>query len=576
MGLVNSALQIGRSALQTYQSMLQVVGNNVANAGNADYTRQTGGLAALPGTPLAPGLQPGAGVALTELKRNLDEALENRLRSAIGDDQSALTTQQALGQIEPLFDDINGSGVLAKLNEFFNSLSDVQNTPADAAIRDLAVANGAELAATLVQLRGQLKSVGDALDSRIDALVQQADAWATQIAELNREIAAAEAGRPGAAHALRDQRDALLRDLSEIFQITVREQPDGGIYVYAGSEPLIMGGRSRGLITERELDGSFTRTTVHFADTDGPVPVDGGRLQGLIEARDRQAFGRIDAVDELAAAIIFEVNRVHAEGQGLSQFTSITGTYGVLDTTAALNSDAAGLAFAPSNGSFFIAVTDQTTGTVVAYQIEVDLDGIGDDTTLDSLVADLNATVEGVTAEVTADGRLQLEADAGLGINFGHDGAEARRDTSNLLAALGVNTFFDGSSAADMRVNDGLLASSSLLAAAAVNLPGDGTNAGRLAAVGALASGLLGGSTIIEGYSRMANEVALAGAGAAGDVEVADAVLSALGRQKESISGVNLDEEAIELLKFERAFQAAARYVVTVDRLLSEMLSLMR
>ena len=55
-----------------------------------------------------------------------------------------------------------------------------------------------------------------------------------------------------------------------------------------------------------------------------------------------------------------------------------------------------------------------------------------------------------------------------------------------------------------------------------------------------------------------------------------DAILAALQTQKESISGVNLDEEAIQLLKFERAYQAAARYVVTVDRLLAELLSLVR
>ncbi|MHC4090612.1 MAG: flagellar basal body rod C-terminal domain-containing protein [Planctomycetota bacterium] len=74
----------------------------------------------------------------------------------------------------------------------------------------------------------------------------------------------------------------------------------------------------------------------------------------------------------------------------------------------------------------------------------------------------------------------------------------------------------------------------------------------------------------------MAGEVALAGASALDEVEVSEAVLSALQAQRESISGVNLDEEAINLLKFERAFQGAARYVATVDRLLSEMMSLVR
>ena len=576
MGLANAALQIGRSALQTYQSALQVVGNNVANAGNPDYTRQTAGLAALPGTPLASGLQPGAGVALTELKRHLDESLENRIRAGIGDRESAVVTQQGLGRVEPLFDETTGEGISSKLTEFFNNWSEVQNNPADVAIREVAVASGADLAASLGRVGEQLKAVGEEIDGQIDELVEQADQLASGIAELNREIAAAEAGRPGAAHALRDQRDALLRELSEIFEVSVRFQPDGSIYVYAGSEPLVMGGVSRGLTTEQVVDGSFSRTTVRFADTGGPVPVSGGSLEGLMVSRDEHALGRIEAVDELAAAIIFEVNRIHSEGQGLSGFTSVTGTYAVTDATAVLNREEAGLAFSPSNGSFFIAMTDDATGTTVAYQIEVDLDGLGDDTTLDSLIADINATVEGLTAEATADGRLRLEADTGFSFTFGHDGAEFRADSADLLAALGINTFFEGTGAGDMQVSAVLRGSSSLLAASTVNLEGDGSNAGRLAVVGTSASDLLAGSTLVEGYNRIANEVALAGAAALDEVEVCEAVLSALQAQKENISGVNLDEEAIELLKVERAYQGAARYMVTVDRLLSELLALLR
>ena len=72
MGLVTSALTSGRNALLTYQSTLQVVGNNVANAGNADYTRQTGQLSGVTGVKIGPGLQPGAGVTLSGLKRNID------------------------------------------------------------------------------------------------------------------------------------------------------------------------------------------------------------------------------------------------------------------------------------------------------------------------------------------------------------------------------------------------------------------------------------------------------------------------------------------------------------------------
>ncbi|MHC4090611.1 MAG: flagellar basal body protein [Planctomycetota bacterium] len=105
--MVTSALQIGRSALETYQSALQAVGNNIANAGNPDYTRQSVGLAAVHGSPLAPGLQPGAGVTMHELKRHLDEQLENRVRAGIAEydrpghlQQAHRVLQQSLGRTE--------------------------------------------------------------------------------------------------------------------------------------------------------------------------------------------------------------------------------------------------------------------------------------------------------------------------------------------------------------------------------------------------------------------------------------------------------------------------------------------
>ena len=577
MGLVNSALQIGRSALQSYQSALQVVGNNIANAGNEDYTRQVSGLSAAAGTPLPEGFQPGAGVAMTQLKRNLDEALENRLRTAIGQIEMSQVEQQTLVQVETQFDENSGAAISGRLYDFFNSFSDIQNAPAELATRDVVLANGQTLADAVQNLRGQLRSLSDQLDEQIDELVTEADSLSAHVAELNQQIATAEAGSTGAAYALRDQRDGLLRDLSELIDVSVHEQPDGSINVYAGSELLILGNHSRGLTTEFGVEDGTSRTDIRFADSGALVPVRGGRLYGLMASRDQHAIGQIEALDELAAAIIFEVNRFHSEGQGLEGFDSVEGTYAVNDVNAALNSAEAGLAFVPSNGSFYIAVADEATGATVAHQIDVDLDGIGDnDTSLASLAADINTNVDGVTARITPNNRLQITADEGFAFTFGHDGQQFRADTANVLAALGINTFFTGVSAADIAVNETVRNSSQLLAASMANFPGDGSNAGRLSQVADIGSDQLGGRTLLDGYQHIATEVATTSARARDQLEARQAALSSLQAQKESISGVSLDEEAVEMLRFERAFQGAARYVSVVDQLMAEMLSLVR
>ncbi len=574
MGLLNSALQIGRSALLGYESALHVVGNNVTGAGSPDYTRQTPDLDPLHGGLITGDLQPGAGVALTGIQRNIDEALEGRVRLAIGAEASALVQDGALAQVEALYDDLSGAGIGARLTTFFHAFDEMQNTPEDSAIRDLAISNATLLAESIRRLREELTRLSGDIDQQIATMVENADRIAHEIARLNEEITTAEAQNRGPASGLRDQRDALLRELSQLLDVTVREQPNGMVNVYVSSEALVQGNSVRGLIAVEEFDGESVRTSVRFADTNQHVAVRGGRLEGLILSRDQH--GRIETLDQLAAAVIANVNRIHADGQGLTGFTSVTGSVDVLATDAALDGSAAGLSFPPQNGSFYITVADTVTGTPVAHRIDVDLDGSDTGATLESLIAGINAQVSGVTASVTSDNRLQLTADDGFTFTFGYDGQQARADTSGVLAALGINTLFTGTDARNIGVNETVVEQPSLLAAASVFLSGDGTNAGRIATLDGAVSERLSGMSIGGFYGSIANAVAVSTAAVRDEVEATSSVLTSLQAQRESISGVNLDEEAIALVKYERAFQGAARFVSTVDDLLAELILLIQ
>lgn len=576
MGLLNSALQIGRSAILSYEGALQAVGNNISGAGNPDYTRLSPELASLQGPTIGRGLQPGAGVVLTDIQRNIDEALEERLRLAIGAQQSADARQMAVTRVGALFDDLSGNGVGTRLNDFFHNFDELQNTPEDSAMRDLTVASGALLASSLHELRSGLAKVGEDIDAEIAEVVRVADALAADIARLNVEITTSETGQRGQATALRDQRDALLRELSQLFDVTVREQPDGALNIYIGSEAVVQGEVSRGLVAVTESDGEFIRTAVRFADTDQEVQADGGRIEGLIRAREENAYGQVAAVDELARTLISQVNRIHADGQGLVPFRSVVGASDLLDTDVPLNSNAAGLHYPVTSGSFYISVIDDATQTPVAYRIDVDLSGTASDTTLESLATSINDQVDGLTVQVTSDNRLALSADDGLSFVFGFDGHRARTDTSGVLAALGINTFFSGTDATSIAVNETLIANPSLLAAAAESLPGDGVIAGRIADLDTATVTQDGYMSIPDVYDAVANAVAVAGNSSNGDLQAAQTVMLALQAQRESISGVNLDEEAISLVKFERAFQGAARFISAVDEMIGELVAIIR
>lgn len=576
MGLLNSALHIGRSAILSYQGALQAIGNNISNVGSPDHTRRTIDLDPLQGPMIAGGLHPGAGVALTNIQRNIDEALETRVRLAIGSRQLADTRQLAYAQLEALFTDINGTGISSRMLDFFHGFDELQNNPEDNAIRDLTITSGSLLAQSLRDVRNQIASLGQDIDEQIAAVVEQADEIAREIARLNSEISTTETGRRGQANSLRDQRDGLLRELSLLFDVTIREQSDGALNVYVGNETLIQGDVTRGLIAVEQSDGEFTRTSVRFADTNQQISIRGGRLAGLISSREDVAFSQIDAIDQLAAAVINDVNRLHADGQGMIAYKNVIGTYDVLATDASLDGSTAGLAFPPQNGSFYITVLDDATDTPISTRIDVLLDGSADTTSLESLVSAINDQTTGITASITTDNRLAIDADNGFSFAFGYDGQRQRSDSSGVLAALGINTFFTGTDARNISVNETLKDNPSLLAAASIFISGDGTNAGNIAAMDTTVSRYLGGMSLTQFFNSVSNSVATGSAGANADVEATDSVLTSLQAQRESISGVNLDEEAIALVKFQRAFQGAARFISVVDQLIGELITLIR
>jgi flagellar hook-associated protein 1 FlgK len=241
-----------------------------------------------------------------------------------------------------------------------------------------------------------------------------------------------------------------------------------------------------------------------------------------------------------------------------------------------LDSDAAGLPIQPHNGSFFMTVLDEATGTPNSYQIDVPLDGTDNGITLAGLVQAINDQTEGVTASITTDRRLSLVADDGFTFTFGYDGQSPRADTAGILAALGINTFFGGTDARNIAVNGIVREQPALIAAATAFLPGDGGNATRIAA---LDSALLDGSgstTLVGMYKGIANHVAVKAGAVREDVESMQTVFNSLQAQRENISGVNIDEEAISLIKFERAYQGAARFVSVVNDLTSDLIQLIR
>lgn len=560
-------LNVSKSALAVTQAAIQTTGNNIANAGNADYTRQVARQDAARDRQLRPGVFVGTGVNLTGIQRQIDEALEARIRASIADDEGAAVAEQWIGRIEAVFNELTDKDLSTRLSAFFNAWSNLANQPQDPGLRQVVLQDGQAVAGWFQSVRTQLGQLRDDVADRLAALVGDVDGLASRIADLNGQVVKAEAGGTGQANGLRDQRDALLRQLSAMVDIRVSERDAGVVDVFVGSEPLVVGTTSRGAALRQEtVDGTVTAIPI-FRSTGGSMRLDGKGQLGALDQVRQQTDETIATVDQLAGSLIFELNKLHAAGQGMEGFASVSAARIVADADVVLTAPEADLPFQPVNGSFVVHVRDKTTGLLSSTLIEVDLDGLdGDDATLNSLANALDA-IDNISADVSG-GRLTLSTDS--------DAVEIRfsQDSSGVLAALGINGFFDGTDARDIAVNPTLQARPRLIAAARNRQPGDNQTARAIAAMETTTLASLAGQTLKGSYEAMINTLASRAATASGDRAASRAVRETLEAQREALSGVSLDEEAINLMKYQRAYQGAARVVAAIDELMQTLLGL--
>lgn len=566
MGLSGS-LQVGRSGLLASQSALQVTGNNLANISTKGYHRQTVSLSPAGSTRLGNYSYLGRGVQIKEITREIDEALEARLRGALAEESFSMTRQELLTQVEAIQNELSDHDLSTKLASYFNAWSQLANNPQDPSLRTLLVEEGATLGSMMQSLRRDLTDLRTQLDQQAEDAARNADDLLTRIEDLNKRIAISGGNSSTGAAGLKDERGVLLEELGTYLDISTITHDNGVTDVYVGSLPLMLNGRSRGVELHTETINGELEIGLRLKDDKSPLDISSGRLGGLVSFRQNDLTNAIDTLDTFAGQLIWQVNRVHSQGQGLKGFSSVTGVTQVLDATVTLNDPASGLDFLPQHGSFQVHVTQKSTGQRVSSTINVDLDGIGADSTLNSLTADLGG-IANVSAAIGPDGRLTLATTSSdFEISFSED-------SSGALAALGVHTFFTGSDASDIDVNTRLKGDPALVAAAQGHLLGDNRNALAMVTLRDQAVNELGGLSLTDYWGRHVEQLAIQTSQARTAYEADAIVRQNLEEQQQQVSGVNADEEAINLLQYQRAYQASARFISTVDELMQTLINM--
>ena len=553
-----SSIQMAGNALQVNEIGLQVVGQNISNSSTPGYIRETVNLAPS-ATQQYGGMSLGTGVKIVSITQEIDKFLEERLRGATGDQANSETLQKTYAQLESAISALGENNNLSTaMNDFFSSISDVLNQPESVSTRNLAVLQGQSLAQTVNHLAASVDQLRSDVNTRVQSMTADINRLLEQIRQLNVKIAGIEGGSGNEAVGLRDQRMTALTDLSKLIGTRSVEQADGSVAVYTGGDYLVYSGTSRPVATVLSNENGKSTAEIQIVGINVKLDPASGELRGLLDSRDQVLQGFSEQLDQFAGTLTFEFNKIYSSGQGLTGFTSTTSQDPARDVTAPL--DQAGLSFTPTNGSFQIVVNNTQTGTSKATDVQVKLMGLGSDTSLTTLCASLN-DIDGIDAEINNGYLTITSADSNTQFTFAND-------TSGTLAALGLNTFFTGSTASTMDVNTNVLDDPGKFAASLEGVGAGTSNAVQMADFLDRPLETINGESIGEMYSRMVNGVTQGSASAMAGAESAAVFTSSLKSQELSVSGVSIDEEAIQLMQYQQAYQAAARYISTLRDLM--------
>ncbi|MBF0159055.1 MAG: flagellar hook-associated protein FlgK [Magnetococcales bacterium] len=575
---ISDVLNSSKLGLFASQGAMKVISHNIANVNTAGYSRQTVALSANPGIVMSgKPTASGDGVQIARVGHQVDELLENRLRMGSGDIGRLSARDRFMKIIEDNFNEFDKDGFSTRLSAFFDAVDDAATNPTNSAARIQVVSQAQSLSNTVNQMYRTLNDIDVPIDQEITGVVNDINTKIKSLRDINAMVVRQNAGNKGdVALDLIDQRTTLLKELNDLIDIQPIEQQDGGVMVVTSGGQLLMDhdyavqlSRGKGSVkpTSIVVDGND--------NTDITRQIRSGTLKGLLEIRDEVLGGDqgfIAYFNKLTDELRRQVNQVYSQSVGHTMNQKLTGTVYV-DSDRVTTAPLTELASSVQAGKIVLAYGPDDRHLQSAT-IEVT-----NDMTLDSLSVAIN-DIAGLTASVI-NGRLVIEGEE-------NSRFAVASDSSRALAALGVGTLFSGSGSVDMAVNPELLVEKggdpARLATARIQVASNGTvtfddaNNGGMVALAALRNekiNLFGErATFTAHYATLVSHVGSIQQRNQDALTTQQTAQQFLSDARESTSGVSLDEELTDMVKFQRSFQASSRMITVADELFKSILSM--
>ncbi len=551
MGGLNTTLNIGVEALDVTQGELDATSNNISNSSTPGYTEETAQISENALTQSG-GQVEGGGVTLDGITTTQDELLNLQIQQQTSLQSSASTASGILDQVQTYFDS-TGTDIASTLTSFSSSLDALSANPTDTADQQAVLDAGQNLASSFNSTADGLTSAQSSASSEAVSTVAQINTLTGQIAQLNGEIAQLKA----AGQNDDSQQDSLNESVLKLAGLTGISvtQSDGGVTITSGNgTPLVEGDQSFSLSTSAGSDGS-----VEVLDANGnniTSSITGGQLGGALAMSNTEIPQMLSQLNTLATQFAGAFNSAQEAG------VTSSGSQGQAFFT--LPADGANAASGLS-----VALTDPS-------QLAIDSNTTSDGSNIANLSG---AVVNALPSDVATSSEGGLTASTGLTAGSVTTIADAMTGKTFSYTASAGSTLADLQSAIASAVASGTLSAGATLD---FNSSGQAvistTTAGDTLQVSSTDS-VLGdfnssGPTPANAYASLVDAVGNAASNASTESSAISSNLTSLNNQQSSETGVDIDTETANLIRYQTAYEAGARIVSTMQQLLQDTMDM--
>jgi flagellar hook-associated protein 1 FlgK len=617
-------LEIGKRAVAAHQQALSTTQHNLANMETPGYSRQRVDFSAF--EPIyVPGLereetpgQIGQGVIIERVKRLRDELLDQQIVAHASTEGYWNARDPYTRLIDKVYHEIDITSVRGHLDQFWDAWQDLANNPADIPSRTVVVERGKTFVDSVEKSFKSLKGLQDMVEQDIRLTVEHVNDLSKQIAGLNKDIQRIQAMGDN-PNDLMDRRDLLTDELAGIIDITVDRRDPDEFMIHTAGTILVQGQQYREFTLKREL-GDEGYSQIYWKDTGQEIRFRDGKLPALVELRDVTIQNEIRSLDNFTMNFMDLVNEIHRGAYGLNgavgndffverpYVNNVNGNYdrngdGEFDSSYIFRMNGTNvLELNKQTGLEGVITLSGPNGNNVEIQY-TSTDTVGE------IINRINKSGAEVAARLNREGQLQLKGTPAQGwenpdfvIRHVEDSGFFLEGYAGLLNARGAEGAYDwgGPDAVTalrgdsynyataptahpsgwIEVNPALLQDVTAVAA------GFGEN-GRVANPGngeaAIAISNLRYDKVMVGKNMTIDEYfadTVARVGAMGEQsrdlkETNNQTMKDLIEQRQSVAGVNINEELTDMLRYMHGFNAASRFITTINSMLDTIINRM-